>query len=648
MTEHTESRRTGIRTAAERVFAVLTGVSLLGSLGAMLSWSQNWVTPMWLIWLRLAAAALGLMLWKRKDAGFRILSVYLGLVVLRLLVPSPEKLFDTKVSQTLFNGIWAVAGCYSLGHILDKKRIERFLKIFLTGWVVWMACYAAVSVYGAWTDRKIWNIGQGAFWGLNIVSGSGSARLMVFFEPNTSGTLLGLAVVAAFLCIAGSGSRWLRVIHIPALVLCWIALSLTDSRAAQTSTAAGIGTAAGILLFGPVYRKTKGRKLPAWSAAAACALLTAGVCLVLSVGTTGVFNRLKAGRGNLLSGAAAEERVTGVSVTPSEITADTGTVVSFTAETDNAGQDLSYQWQYSTDGETWKDITGASAVTPTLELTVKASNYQRCYRCAVATENGTSFSETVRVLAPYTVKVTATGDSRAEGDTVTLTAETAGTEGKISYQWQVSEDGGKTWADLPDEQNRKLTVAVLGEKRYRCAVTADNGFVVSTGKKVSEPAGTSIKNRGYNKADLLNGRTKIWKQVVRFLAEHRRVLLIGRSVAEPMKDTGIVRDEVIPAEHCHNMFLQMVMESGIPGLLLLLAFILCTVASSVRTAAAVELPLLLRLVPAAVCAVWVGELVECIVRMANYEVPNLAMLMLYAGITCALGKRKTGTGEADR
>ena len=648
MTEHAESRRTGIRTAAERVFAALTGVSLLGSLGAMLSWSQSWVTPMWLTYLRLAAAVLGLLLWKRKDAGFRILSAYLALVILRLLVPSPEKLFDAKVSQTLFNGIWAMVGCYSLGHILDKKRIERFLKIFLTGWVAWMACYATIAVYAAWTDRKIWNIGQGAYWGLNIVSGSGSARLMLFFEPNTSGTLFGLAVTAAFLCAAGSGNRWLRGVHILMMIPCWIALSLTDSRAAQASTAAGIGVAAGILILEPVRRKTRGRNLPAWSAAAACAALAAVLCLVLSMGTTGAFNALKAGRGNLVPGAAAEgiteTKLPEIRVTPAQITADTGTVICFAAEADAAGKDLSYQWQYSTDGKTWKDIAGESAVTPVLKLTVKASNYLRCYRCVVTGESGTAASETVRVLAPYSVEVIARGDSRAEGDTVTLTAETEGTEGKVSYQWQVSEDGGKTWGDLPEAQNRKLTVAVRGEKRYRCAVTAENGFVISAGKKITEPTGTSIKTRGINKADLLNGRTKIWKQVIRFLAEHRRVLLIGRTVAEPMKDTGIVRDEVIPAEHCHSMFLQTVMESGIPGLLLLLAFIFCTAVRAVRVMTAEQLPTLLRLVPAAVCAVWVGELVECIVRMANYDVPNMAVLMLYAGIVCALGRREKEAG----
>ena len=68
MTERMENRRSGIRAAAEWIFAVLTGVSLLGSLAAMLFWSQSWVTPMWLTLVRWSAALTAFALWDRKDA----------------------------------------------------------------------------------------------------------------------------------------------------------------------------------------------------------------------------------------------------------------------------------------------------------------------------------------------------------------------------------------------------------------------------------------------------------------------------------------------------------------------------------------------------------------------------------------------------
>ena len=233
-------------------------------------------------------------------------------------------------------------------------------------------------------------------------------------------------------------------------------------------------------------------------------------------------------------------------------------------------------------------------------------------------------------------------------DSVLLIVRTEGAEGEVAYQWQIGEEDGKTWTDLPGNTQNTLTVEVNGEKRYRCMVTADNGIVISRNKWVRQPSGITVKTRGLDREDPLSGRTAIWKQAVRFLAEHPRTLLTGRSVCETMKYTGIMRTETVVTEHCHNMFLQTVMESGIPGLLLMLAFIFCTGRRAVRVVSAEDIPTVLRLVPAAVCAFWVGELAECIVRMTNVRVPTLAMLMLYAGIICALGKRKKETGEADR
>ena len=212
MAERVEKSRPGIRTAVERVFVILTVLSLLGSLAAMLSWSQGWVMPMWLLLLRCAAAVLGLALWNRRDAGFFLLAGYLALVFLRLLIPSPEKQFIQSDSQTRFNGAWAFLGCYSLGHILGPKRSGRFLKVFLAGWVLCMACHSVAALLAAWTDQRIWNIGEGGFWGLSIVSGKGESRLRMLFDPNTSGILFGSAAVAAFLGAAGSRNRWMKAL----------------------------------------------------------------------------------------------------------------------------------------------------------------------------------------------------------------------------------------------------------------------------------------------------------------------------------------------------------------------------------------------------------------------------------------------------
>ena len=644
VTVRTEERKSGIRPAAEAVFAVATGASLICSLLAILTWSQGWTTPMWLTVLRCFTAVLGLALCDAKDRGFRILAGYLALIILRLAIPSPETLFTQSVSETLLFGAWAFLACYTLGNVLGPKRIRRFMAVFMTAWALCTAVLSGIALYAAWTDRKVWNLGQGAFWGLNNVTGGNSSRLKMFFDANTSGTLFGLGVTAAFICAAGIRNRWMKALHILLLLPCWTALSLTDSRTAQISVAIGIGLAAGILILRALHGKKPGQKRRARDAAAACgALLTAAACVALLFGTTAAFNGLKAEKGKILAGAGAEEAPAQLTVVleQEEYKAGLGEKLQFSVKAEGAEGKVSYQWQYSRDGGAWTDMKGAAARKRTLNVTVKAATYKRQYRCAVTCGNRTVASEPITILEPYSVKLAMKTSRNAGGDTVILTAVAEGAEGEPSFLWEVSGDGGKTWteAKADDKAEDRLTAEVSGMKQYRCTVTAGNGMVTSAVRRIKEPTGTLIQARGFDADDLLSGRTWIWRQTLEHLRDNPLTLLTGRSVANPTKDTGIMRTETIETEHCHNMFLQTLLESGIPGLALMIAFIACTARRAVRLIRAEDAPMLLRLVPAAVCTIWVGELTECIVRMSNYRVPNFALLMLYAGVVCALGRR---------
>ena len=640
-----ESRKTGARIAAERVFAALTGVTLLGSLAAMLSWAPDRMTPMWLTVLRLLTVGTGLVLTDRKDWGFRILAGYMALVFLRLLIPSPQILFSQTASETLFNGAWALIGCYALGHVLGRERTERWLKIFLTCWMLGMACFSSTGIYAAWTDRRIWNIGEGAWWGFNIVSGTRSSRLNMLFDANTSGVLAGIAMVAGFLMAAGCKNKWGKGLYVLLILPNWTALALTDSRTAQVSAAVGIGAAAGILVLKHLAKKQpEGKHLVTWAAAAGTAVMTAALCAALLIGTTSAFNAVKTAQGGLVPGASAEGETAQMEpleayVAPKEAAAGYGEKVKLKAKTDNKVGRASYQWQYSTDGENWKDLAGATK--RTLKVKGSAPAYKRKYRCIVTAKNGTAVTDEAVILKPYTVKISVKTKKKADGDQAIITAKTDEAKGKLAYQWQVSEDGGKTWKDVTGSGSKKktLTVNVSGVKKYRCKVKAENGIVFSNNKTVRQPKGTTVKNRGLGGDDPLSGRLQIWKQVIRYLIRNPKTLLTGRSVAEPMQGTQIMRTKNTLTEHCHNMFLQTVMENGIPGLLLMAAFMLLTIRRSWRLVMT-EGRTLLALLPAALCALWTGEMTESIVRMFNYRIPALGILMLYAGVVCALGKEK--------
>ena len=52
------------------------------------------------------------------------------------------------------------------------------------------------------------------------------------------------------------------------------------------------------------------------------------------------------------------------------------------------GAELAYQWQYSSDGETWKSLTWEGADTASLSKDVNSSRANKVYRCVVTAADG--------------------------------------------------------------------------------------------------------------------------------------------------------------------------------------------------------------------------------------------------------------------
>ena len=84
---------------------------------------------------------------------------------------------------------------------------------------------------------------------------------------------------------------------------------------------------------------------------------------------------------------------------PTSISATVGSMVNFVVSC--GGTNLSYQWQFSTDGgKTWKNSTATSATKATLSVTASKSNNGIKYRCIV--KNGTASATSS--VATLTVK----------------------------------------------------------------------------------------------------------------------------------------------------------------------------------------------------------------------------------------------------
>ncbi len=168
-----------------------------------------------------------------------------------------------------------------------------------------------------------------------------------------------------------------------------------------------------------------------------------------------------------------------VTATPNVTKATTGMTVTFTASASGTSGTLSYQWQRSTDGSTWSNITEAVSKTYSVAATSSSMNYR--YRVIVydAHFGWTSAGVKVTWVTPATITAKTNVSVATTGDAVTCTVTTSNTSGTLSYKWQRSADG-ETWGNTTLDGNDTKTLSFEATKArlsyyYRCAVT-DNNF----------------------------------------------------------------------------------------------------------------------------------------------------------------------------
>ena len=158
---------------------------------------------------------------------------------------------------------------------------------------------------------------------------------------------------------------------------------------------------------------------------------------------------------------------------PRDIAVRNGDSAVFTVEAN--GNNLSYQWQWSSDASTWKNCTSTGYNTSSFGFKMRELYAGRFYRCQIT--NGT---ETVYTDAA-TITLKSEGEfvaqpvdvSAAVGETVTFSIEFDGTD--PAYQWQWSKDGS-TWSNCTaggyNTEIFSFTMkALFSGRQYRCVVT---------------------------------------------------------------------------------------------------------------------------------------------------------------------------------
>ena len=204
-----------------------------------------------------------------------------------------------------------------------------------------------------------------------------------------------------------------------------------------------------------------------------------------------------------------------ITTQPQAQTVEAGSRATFTVGA--AGSGLSYQWQVNKSG-TWNDCTSAGSDAATFSFTTKTSYSGWKYRCIVSNTGGSVTSGAVTLTVPAAAKPTITTQPKAKtvltGKTATFTISASGSG--LSYQWQVSKDGGTTWKNCTSagyNTNKLSFTAKVSYSgwMYRCKVSNSGGSITS---KAAELTVTTVLIKTQPKAvKVTEGRTATFSVV---------------------------------------------------------------------------------------------------------------------------------------
>ena len=171
-----------------------------------------------------------------------------------------------------------------------------------------------------------------------------------------------------------------------------------------------------------------------------------------------------------------------VMLQPTDQAGRNGDKVTFTAGAEGEAG-LTYQWQYSRDGETWQR---SSAVGTTATCLVNATTIGTWYRCMITDPFGQRVYTRAAQILPEQGPVITRQPEDAIGPAGSERSISVKAEGEgLTYQWQLSTNNGKKWT------NSKVTTDTVSftmnktrnGRLYRCIVTNAAGL-----KTISETA----------------------------------------------------------------------------------------------------------------------------------------------------------------
>lgn len=159
-----------------------------------------------------------------------------------------------------------------------------------------------------------------------------------------------------------------------------------------------------------------------------------------------------------------------ISSQPSNQTICSGESVSYSITAD--GSSNTYQWQVSTDnGSTFTNIAGATGTSLNLN-NINSTYNNNLYHVVIsscAPNNLISSNASLTVNSAASITTQPSNQSACEGSNAVFSATVTGSS--LSYQWQISTDGGATFTDISGATSSSLTIAnvtaAVNNNQYR-------------------------------------------------------------------------------------------------------------------------------------------------------------------------------------
>ena len=159
------------------------------------------------------------------------------------------------------------------------------------------------------------------------------------------------------------------------------------------------------------------------------------------------------------------------------------------------------------------------------------------------------------------------------------------------------------------------------------------GGLISVAMAEEAAKGIAVHSRSFTADLTLNGRTGGWIATLKYLRDNPLVLLTGASIFNPMEGVQI------RLQHTHCRPLMVLLEAGIPGLALYLAFYTVILVRSIRVIRNTDAPRWIRILPVLPLSILAGELVECLTWQQTGIYPMLPFLFVAMGIISAAGQK---------